>query len=202
MTLNAARPGTRTTRRGDTHLTLVTVDTRDTATEDDTERQRGKHAAPATRLPVAGSATVRALMALGALLSAVGFSFGKAEAVLSHQGQDQQPTEADSVLPTDSRSVLVATGTAAPAATEERSAPGHWAPAITTAKVRVFKLSTPITGTGRHRRPAATDGWGERNPDTWRPTGRHRKLVTAPQHSRPGSTRRTVIARASHSDLT
>ncbi|MFF1284281.1 hypothetical protein ACFVY4_26510 [Streptomyces sp. NPDC058299] len=196
MNPNAVRPGTRSTRRG-SHLTLVSADVPETPADGDDERQRGRHAAPVTRLPVAGSATVRALMALGALLSAVGISFGKAEAVLSH-GAHEHPVEAEPMPDPSSQPVLVAADTTtAASAAPAQTAPGYWAPAIKPVESRVYRLSTPIPGTGRHRRSAATAGWGEWNPDAWpHPTGRHRKSGTATPTYRYSSTTQTVISRS------
>ncbi|MEU1372015.1 hypothetical protein ABZ454_38915, partial [Streptomyces sp. NPDC005803] len=77
---NAAR---RPARDGRAHLTLVTSqgEPAQAGPADNDRQPAGRHAAPAARIvPPAGSATMRALIALGAVLTAIGCSVGRAEA--------------------------------------------------------------------------------------------------------------------------
>ncbi|RPE39769.1 hypothetical protein EDD90_2787 [Streptomyces sp. Ag109_O5-1] len=164
-------PSNAASRRHDgrAHLTLVIDQEQPTALAEDDEQERARRAAPRP-IMVAGSATVRALMALGALLTALGMSFGKAEAVLSH---DQPREEADPPEEDALRSFLAATGSDGTTSSNA----GYWAP-TTRPKTAVSYNVLPAAPTGRHRKSAAAEGWGEWNPDTWpekKPAGRHRK---------------------------
>ncbi|MHB9861955.1 hypothetical protein [Streptomyces sp. YIM S03343] len=158
----------RRTRSGGTHLTLVTNEA-DAASDDDNEQQSGKHAAPPRPLMVAGSATVRALMALGALLAALGVSIGRADAVLS---RDQPLEEAEPPEQPTPRVALTGTGA------NTAGMAGYWAPATKPVVAASYRVHTPAP-TGRHRNSSAAEGSGERKPDTGeKPTGRHRKPHT------------------------
>jgi hypothetical protein len=154
----------RSARDGRAHLTLVT-DRDEPDGQADDEPQGAKHAAPRPLL-MAGSATVRALMALGALLSAIGLSIGKADALRAH---DQPLEEADPAEQPAPKAGLTGTG-----GTTKGSA-GYWAPTTRPALTASYAVKAPPP-TGKHRKSASTEGWGEWNPDQWeRPTGRHRK---------------------------
>lgn len=176
MTPNAVR---RTARSG-SHLTLVTTDITEPAV-DESEQPRGKHAAPAYPLPIAGSATVRALMALGAVLSAVGLSIGRADAALHHQAQEK-PAEAQAdttpdVTDTPVMHTVVAAAPAAPivaVAARTRTSPGHWDPVNKPVVTRTY-MAAPVQGTGKHRRQPTVEHTGNL---TTRATGRHRRTTT------------------------
>jgi hypothetical protein len=196
MSANAARPGHRATRTG-THLTLITGGM--PGPQDDS-KQAAEPTAPVRRMPPAGSATVRALIALGALLSALGMSVGKAEAVLGGHAVRDRPVEADPDIPAlpEVATAPVPVAPAAPAApavpvaantghtvtaATARTVPGHWAPAVKPVEAHVYKLSTPVPGTGRHRK-TGTDETADTHVST-KPTGRHRKPE---QHADNGHT--------------
>jgi hypothetical protein len=116
---------------------------------------------------------MRALLALGALVSVLGLSIGRAEAVLSHTPAEAEPEEP--AAPAPGAASLTPTPATPATAPKSRTA-GHWAPAVEPVKSHTYTLAAPIPGTGRHRKPAATEGWGAWNPDTWgRPAGKHRK---------------------------
>lgn len=164
------RPG-----RDSAHLTLVITQDEPTVPVAETRPTSGRHAAPAVRVPLAGSATMRALMALGAVLSAIGFSIGRADAVLqSHeQLEEAEPDFApvpEAVLPPaeavpDSAPAAPAPVAKAPGAkpaaavqaTASRTTPGHWEPAIAPVKAYTYKLPEPVRSTGKHRKPGAAD---------------------------------------------
>ncbi|MFD0032513.1 hypothetical protein ACFVJK_30450 [Streptomyces sp. NPDC127172] len=144
---------------------------------DDDRQPGGRHAAPVVRVPLAGSATMRALIALGAVLSAIGISIGTAGAAL---GFDEPPMEeADPDFAPVPEAVMPDAPADAVSAAASGTAAGHWAPAIRPVKAHTYKLSAPIpvADAGRHRKPASTEGQGEQNPDTGQP-GRHRKPVS------------------------
>ncbi|MEU2426918.1 hypothetical protein ABZ619_38900 [Streptomyces sp. NPDC007851] len=188
MTPNAAR---RAPRRS-SHLSLVTADTTETATDgEEGQETQGKHAAPHCPLPIAGSATVRALLALGAILSAVGLTVGKADAVLSHESQDR-PVEAeadmDSTPDTPASTVVAAPAAPIAAVAVTRTSPAHWAPASKPVKTHTY-LAAPVQGTGKHRRPT-TGEHPERM--TMRAPGRHRR-TDAPGHAHKPQTRGNAL---------
>ncbi|MEW2301999.1 hypothetical protein AB0958_18835 [Streptomyces sp. NPDC006655] len=190
MSPTAAR---RAARRA-SHLSLVTVDTTDTATDDEGEPEpRGKHAAPNCPLPIAGSATVRALLALGAVLSAVGLTVGKADAVLSHESQDR-PVEAEADMdstpdtPVTPTTTVVSAPTAPITAAVPRTSPAHWAPAAKPVETHTY-IAAPVQGTGKHRKPT-TGEHHERM--TMRAPGRHRR-VDPPGHGCKPQTRGNIL---------
>jgi hypothetical protein len=159
---------------GRAHLTLVTDQDEPTGPADN-EQPAGRHAAPRP-LMTAGSATVRALMALGALLSALGLSIGKAEASFF---PDQPLEEAD---PPEGPAPTVA-----PTRADDSTggSAGYWAPSTRPVVAVAYTVQAPAP-TGRHRKSAGTEGWGEWNPDSWgTPTGRHRKPHTDGKHHHP-----------------
>jgi hypothetical protein len=180
---NAVR---RPARDGGAHLTLVTDqdEPAPAGPADDDRQPAGRHAAPVVRVPLAGSATMRALMALGAVLSAVGLSFGTAGAALGFDGQEIEEADPDiapvpeAIAPIDPAPSTPTTPAHAAPAVAARTAPGHWAPAIKPVKAHTYKLSAPVTpGTGRHRKPVSAEGPGEQSPVTGQP-GRHRHTQT------------------------
>jgi hypothetical protein len=210
MSPNAA-PRPRSHRRGGNHLTLVTNETLAAlATAADDQRTTGAHAAPAPRVMVAGSSTMRALIALGALLSAIGFSIGKAEALLAHEGSDN-PAEAEpdvAVPPAGEapakpvekapaatktpaktapavKTAAKTTAAAKVTAAVSRTAPGQWAPAVEPVEAHTYTLAAPAP-TGRHRGEAASDRheWGHAHD---RPTGRHRRTTQHGAKHKPKS---------------
>jgi hypothetical protein len=176
---NAAR---RPARDGRAHLTLVTDQDEPVVPAVDDRQPVGRHAAPTVRVPLAGSATMRALLALGAVLSAIALSFGKADAVI---GSDHLLEEAEPDIPEPEVVAPIAPADTTPAAPADAkpavasgTTAGHWAPAIKPVTAHTYKLPEPIEpapGPGRHRKSASADGRGdrERNRDD-RSSGRHR----------------------------
>lgn len=184
---NAAR---RPVRSGGTHLYLVTEqDGPDAPAVDDSERQQGKHAAP--KLPLAGSATVRALLALGALLSAIGLSIGRADAVRSHHASEEQATDPETPPVVDGPAVVPQPPREATAA--QATAAGYWAPTRAPVKAVTYKLPASAAGSGRHRAPRAgrVESTG---PIT--PAGKHRRTVAAVQGKGHAGARRGTGVRA------
>lgn len=184
MSPNAASPRPRSHRRGTSHLSLVTDETPVTPAVADDEATGPKHAAPAPRLMVAGSATMRALIGLGAILSALGLSFGKAQALEAALLPNDAPAEAEPEVPgdntaTDPAHKAPATGTETSA--RKISAPGTWTPTVTPAVTRTYTIPAPA---GRHRGQADAD---EYNHVHERPTGRHRGNGQHGGHNRPRS---------------
>jgi hypothetical protein len=190
MSPNAAR---RTPRRS-SHLTLVTIDTTEPVLVDvESEPPSGKHAAPPCPLPIAGSATVRALMALGALVSALGLSMGRADAAFrshEHQGRpveaeaDTEPDTAPHTAPATTAKVVAAP--AAPivvTAAVSRTSPGHWEPVTKTVKTHSY-ITTPVPGNGRHRKQSSGEHMEH---TTMRAPGRHRREDTPGHMHKPKS---------------
>jgi hypothetical protein len=204
MSPNAASPRPRSHRRGASHLSLVTDETPATpviaviASVKDDEGTGGRHAAPAPGPFVAGSATMRALIALGAILSAIGLSLGKAEALESVFIHDDGPAEAEPDVPVDNVDIVpvapaapvaevpvqktaaktsTTTEAAAPArakavaAVAPKTEPGTWTPTVAPAETQTYTFTTPAPH-GRHRGQADHD---EDHNTYDGPTGRHRK---------------------------
>jgi hypothetical protein len=190
MSPNAASHRPRSHRRGASHLSLVTDETPATPVVADAEDTGPKHAAPAPPLLVAGSATVRALIALGAILSAIGLSFGKAEALEAAFIPDEASAEAEPDVPTDTvdDGVPAAPAYVVPAAmiaaTGSRATPGTWTPTVTPAETRTYTVAVP---TGRHRGQADRDEYRHAHDG---PTGRHRRTgQNRPKSRHDGTTR-------------
>ncbi|MFE5037186.1 hypothetical protein [Streptomyces sp. NPDC056683] len=182
MSTDAASPRPRNSRRGGNHLTLVTDDMPTlTLTVGDVPvpatPAAGRHAAPRT-LPVTGSVTMRALLALGALATILGLCTGRAEAMYGAPDKSHDPAEADPDLDPE-QPVKVDGLTTTTDVPKTRTSAGSWAPTVEPVQVHTFTITPADSATGRHRKPAATEGWGAWNPDTWgRPAGRHRKPNT------------------------
>lgn len=188
MTPDAVR---RSPRSG-SHLTLVTTDITEPDLDTEGEQTGGKHAAPSVMLPIAGSATVRALMALGAVLSAVGLSIGRADAALHHEVKGK-PAEAQADTVPDTTDDAPATG-AAPivrivsTTAVARTSPARWEPAAKPVTTRTYR-STPVQGTGKHRRQGAAEHMGT---FTGHASGRHRRVDPQGHANRPVNSRNTL----------
>jgi len=163
MTPDAARP--RSVRGGTARLTLVPSPGEDTDTKTTDTQPPVTDAVRHRRLSVAGSATVRALIALGALSGAVGIPVSRADAVYkSHEEPDR--VEAD---PGSASLVDTAPPARAAAHTVTASA-GSWAPAHTTTVA--YRTTPKVTaGTGRHRKAHSS---GDHKPVRVG-SGRHRR---------------------------
>ncbi|MFG3287281.1 hypothetical protein ACGF3G_00460 [Streptomyces sp. NPDC048179] len=178
MSTDGATPRLRNSRRGASHLTLVTDDAstltiRVADVELPAEPAAGRHAAPRP-LPVTGSVTMRALLALGALAAILGLCTGRAEAVYGSPDKSRDPTEADPEPP-----AAVDTLTTTADEPKTRTAAGSWEPAVKPVQVHTFTVTPADPGTGKHRRPdkPAAEDKGDR--DEWkRPDGRHRRPGT------------------------
>ena len=188
MTPNAVR---RTSRSG-SHLTLVITDTTALDIDAESDEPKGKHAAPSVMLPIAGSATVRALMALGAVLSAVGLSIGRADAALHHEAKDK-PVESQADTVPDTPDEPTAPGVAPTArivstAAITRTSPVRWEPASKSATTRTY-MSTPVQGTGKHRRHGTVEHTGTFTGYT---PGRHRRMDSQGHTNKPMSSTNTL----------
>ncbi|MGR3875787.1 hypothetical protein ACUXZZ_45460 (plasmid) [Streptomyces graminifolii] len=173
MTPNAAR---RTPRSG-SHLTLVTTDMTEPDAPVASEQPRAKHAAPSVTLPIAGSATVRALMALGAVLSAVGLTIGRADAA-RHEVQGKpveaaQPDTSADIPEAPAVPEVVPAARIVSTSAIVRTAPERWEPASKPVATRTYR-SAPVPGTGKHRRQGALEHAGTFAAHT---PGRHRRVT-------------------------
>jgi hypothetical protein len=196
MSPNAASPRPRSHRRGASHLSLVTDETPAAPAVADDEGTGPKHAAPAPRM-VAGSATMRALIGLGAILSAFGLSFGKAQALeaafipdASVEAEPEVPTDAvDDIPAAPADNAPATTGVPAQKAAAKTTAagahttPGTWNPTVTLAATRTYTVVAEPPH-GRHRGQADRD---ESRHAGDRPTGRHRRSGQHGAHNRPRS---------------
>ncbi|MFI5814829.1 hypothetical protein ACIA7S_28215 [Streptomyces sp. NPDC051643] len=189
----------RPVRDGRGHLTLVPQEAPAAPTGDNSNQEPAAPKAERLRMvPLPGSATMRALIALGALASAFGFSVGRAEAVFgSPDAPIEQADPSDALIPeasmpaatathhatTDAPKVKAAVSTGTVVNAEPVVAAGKWAPATRHPVQVTYKALDP--GPGRHRKP-----------HTERPTGgspvggpgRHRRTNGAGHNSRHSGT--------------
>lgn len=200
---------------GGRHLRLV-VD-QETPADDDHDRPTAQHAKPAVRVPLAGSATVRALLAIGALASLLGVAVGRAEArtpLLSDpvEQADPQPDTATLKVAVEDADADTDTGSGSTSTTEHSTtrpatatAAAQWTPTVK-ADVRTY-TPTVSPGTGRHRKPSTQQGESSTQPvgsDQHRnaQTERHESSVYglgSGRHRKPqtGQGENTVVAMSS-----
>lgn len=185
----------RPAREGRGHLTLVTSqDTPAAPAEDDNDPEPVQQAPRVRMVPMAGSATVRALIALGALASALGLSTGKAQAVFGFPDNTPMEQADPSDVPVVEEPMPAVVGTHRAAAAPEMPAAtvktvtdaGQWTPATTRRPVTVAYKALPA-GTGRHRKPSTE------RPSAGSPAsgpGRHRRTSSnGHHHHHRGTTR-------------
>lgn len=138
--------------RDGSHLTLVASQDAPAPGQDATKDDAPRPAEQPRALAIAGSVTARALIALGALASALGVPLHKGDVV--YKTHEVSPgTSVDESEPGEDNAPVNTTGAAHTSAGTTRVSAGYWTPAIKPVQVVVYKLPAPIQGTGRHRKP-------------------------------------------------
>jgi hypothetical protein len=174
MSTPSQTPRRRHARDGRAHLTLVSSQdgpATPAAPADDDEHQPDIQADTTRRLLMSGSATVRALIALGALVTALGLvSAAKSMAL---EGHEHAPEAANPDRPT--------ADTDAPAPHPPNTAPAPAAPAVPVvpaSKTASTPQTVPATVKSPTHQPGATDGQSVPIKYTMpgpAPTGKHRR---------------------------